>query len=136
MDSRHECEVFGRCWTPCAETPEAMLLKHPVTPMLHTPLATTAHPHPPTGRQLTLAGPDRELAWRGIHGAPRQPTEPTHSVCAGVQTPGQTHAHKQQTHTRTCTNTHMLACMHNQQTREGPRASRCPNAPYLCILLD
>ncbi|KAG7238826.1 hypothetical protein INR49_030370, partial [Caranx melampygus] len=33
-------------------------------------------------RRLTLAGPDRELAWRGIHGAPRQPTEPTHSVCA------------------------------------------------------
>lgn len=55
------------------------------------PRSTPVPPIPPRGRRLTLAGPDREWAWRGIHGAPRQPTEPTHSVCAGVPTPGHTH---------------------------------------------
>lgn len=68
----------------------------------HPPSLQPTHHHPPTGRLLTLAGPDRELAWRGIHGAPRQPTEPTHSVCAGVRMPGQTHTH-----------THAYACMHS-----------------------
>lgn len=81
-----------------------------------------SHPHP--GRRLTLAGPDREPAWRGTHGARRQPTEPAHSVCAGVATPGQT----QLVRTRTCA---------QAPTRPPPlplhptRASRCLYAQFL-----
>lgn len=66
----------------------AIAIRHSMLSGGHAEASPSPPPLPPPGRRLTLAGPDRELAWRGIHGAPRQPTEPTHSVCAGVPTPG------------------------------------------------
>lgn len=82
--------------------------------------------HPRPGRRLTLAGPDREPAWRGTHGAPRQPTEPAHSVCAGVATPGQTQLARTHTCAQTPTRPH-----HRHPT---PRASRCPYARFLGLI--
>ena len=94
-----------------------------------------ASPSPPPLPPPPLAGgwPWQGLteSWPGggsmeIHASPlSQPTEPTHSVCAGVLMLGQTHA---RTHT----------CMHIYKTSGGPWASRCPYASFLCFsfLLD
>lgn len=94
-----------------------------------------ASPSPPPLPPLAGGWPWQGLteSWPGggsteLHASPlSQPTEPTHSVCAGVLTPGQTH----------CTHTYTHACTATRPG-EAPWASRCPNAPFLCFtfLLD
>lgn len=123
----------------CVQEPLRLLLDTAcLVVMLKRPPPLPPAPTPP-GRRLTLAGPDRELAWRGIHRAPRQPTEPTHWAnplslcrCTDAWTNTRTHIHTQ-THAHTC----MHACIATRPG-EAPWASRCPNAPFLCVtfLLD